>query len=229
MTKKIEPPEMAEAGDKKPLPVELDNETVLFSYGSLLEHETLGELLKSRGEFKILETSDAAEAARLVNENPKDIVILRNVRLENVRASIVTETILRRWYKNRGGDFEELVEAQVTTREAPPPVFLYARPAGFFEKGKTLNGGLICNLTGAELARLDKYEWSPVLERTRAPELRIGNRVFAPQHITFYAGTESFDDIKPEEKAERARLLNLNRKPGEQSPQARWHRQVRRK
>src|SRR5829696_4725464 len=103
MTEKLKPPE-TEAENINRLPAQVDNETVIFSYGSLLEHKKLRELLKTRGEFKILETSAAAEAARLAKANPKDIVILRNVRLENVRVTIVTETILRRWYKNRGGD-----------------------------------------------------------------------------------------------------------------------------
>jgi len=211
------------------LPAELDNATVIFSYGSLLEHDTLRALLKTRGEFKILETGAAAEAARLARDNPQAIVILRGVRLENVRVSIVTETILRRWYQNRGGNIEEIIDAKVTTREISPALFLYARPAEPFEKGKSLNGGLICNLSEAEVSRLDKYEWQPVLERTRAPELIIQARAFVPRQITFYAGTESTADITPEEKAERAGLLNLNRKPGSLSPQAKWHRLVRRK
>jgi hypothetical protein len=211
------------------LPPELDNETVIFSYGSLLEHETLRKLLKKRGEFKIFETNDASEAARLVKANPKDIIILKNVRLENVRVSIVTETILRRWYKNRDGELQELIDAGVTTREIPQALFLYARPAKTGEKGRTLNGGLIYNLSSDEVFMLDKYEFEPVLIRARAPEIKIGERTFVPKHIAFYAGTESPGDITSEEKAERARLLNLNRKPGAQSPQARWQREVRRK
>ena len=228
MPEKLKPPE-TEAEEIYHLPAELDNETVIFSYGSLLEREKLRELLKTRGEFKILETIDAAEAARLAKDNPKDIVILRNVRLENVRVTIVTETILRRWYKNRGGDLEALINAKITTREIPQALFLCARPIEPREKGKALNGGLICNLSKAELSVLDKYEWGPVLKRLRAPELKIGLRAFVPKHIAFYAVTESTADITAEEKAERSRMLNLNRKPGAQSPQARWHRQVRRK
>ena len=218
-----------EAEDINKLPAELDNDTVIFSYGSLLEQEKLRELLKNRGEFKIFETSDAAEAVRLAKDNPQDIVILRNVHLENVRVSIVTETILRRWYKNRGGDIETLIAAEITTRDIPQALFLCARPAKLLEKGKILNGGLICNLSKEELSVLDKYEWEPVLKRLRAPELKIGERVFVPEHIVFYALTEAAGDVTAEEKAERASLLNLNRKPGRQSPQARWHGQVRRK
>jgi hypothetical protein len=212
----------------KSLPAELDNETVVFSYGSLLDHATLRELLTTRGEFRILETLDAAEAARLARDNPKDIIILKNVRLENVRVCIVTETRLRRWYQNRGGDVEGIIDAGVTTRDVPKALFLCARPAKPFEKGRTLNGGLICNLTGAELTHLDKYEWSPVLKRERTPEFLIREQIYVPEHIIFYAVTESFDDITVEEKAERAKLLNLNRKRGEQSPQARWQKNVRR-
>lgn len=211
------------------LPGELDNETVIFSYGSLLEHEQLRELLKDRGEFEIFETRNLTEAARLVNNHPKDIVILRNVRLENIRVSIVTETMLRRWYKTRGGELEELIRAGVTSREIPRAVFLYARPAETFEKGRFLNGGLICNFSKEELSVLDKYEFEPVLKRMRTPELKIGDRPFFPKKITFYAGTESFDDILPEEKAERSRLLGLDRKAGNLSPQARWQRGVRRR
>lgn len=229
MREKVTPTEITPGEDKKPLPVELDNETVIFSYGSLLNHQKLKELLKTRGEFKILETIDVAEAARLSKSNPEDIVILRNVRLENVRVSVVTETMLRRWYKNRGGDLQELIRAGVTTREIPRAVMLMGRPARPGERGKILNGGLICNLTKEELSVLDKYEWEPVLKRARTPELKIGGRTFVPEHITFYAGTALADDITPEEKAERARLLNLNRKPGELSPHAKWQNNVRRK
>lgn len=213
----------------KDLPPELDNDTVIFSYGSLLEHQKLRELLKDRGEFKILETSDAREAAELAKSHPQAIVILRNVRLENVRVSIATETMFRRWYQNRGGDLQALIEAGITTREVSPALFLYARPASFEEKGRTLNGGLICNLTKEELSVLDKYEWEPVLKRERVPELKIANRRFVPQHIVFYAGTVLIDDLTPDEKAERTGWLTLNRKPGRLSPQAKWHRNVRRK
>jgi hypothetical protein len=212
----------------KSLPAELDNDTVIFSYGSLLDHATLRGLLTTRGEFQILETSDAAEAARLAKDNPKDIVILKNVRLENVRVCIVTETRLRRWFQNRGGKMQEIIDAGITTREVPKALFLCARPAEPFEKGRALNGGLICNLTESELAHLDKYEWLPVLKRERAPELKIGEQTYVPEHIIFYAVTESFYDITAEEKAERASLLNLNRKRGAQSPQARWQKNVRR-
>lgn len=229
MTKQINPSERAEAtAQKRRLPGELDNETVIFAYGSLLEHEKLRELLTKRGEFKILETGHAAEAAQLVKDHPKDIVILKNVRLENVRVSIVTETMLRRWYARSGGDLEALRAAGLVARETRPAVFLMGRPAKPEEKGRTLNGGLICNLSKEELSLLDRYEWTPVLKRVRAPKLKIGKRAFVPEQITFYAGAESTGDITREEKAERSRLLNLNRKPGGQSPQARWQRGVRR-
>lgn len=224
----MKPPAMTEVEDQKPLPAELDNSTVIFSYGSLLDHQKLRTLLKARGEFKILETNDLAEAAGLAKANPKDIIILRNVRLENVRVSIVTETMLRRWYENRGGDLEALIGAQITTREIAPAIFLYGRAARPAERGRTLNGGLICNLTEDELSVLDKYEWSPVLKRVRTPKLKIGDRTFVPEKITFYAGAESADDLTAEEKAERAGLLNFGRKPGQKSPQAKWHSDVRR-
>jgi hypothetical protein len=220
---------MTKAIDSNQLPAELDNETVIFSYGSLLEHEQLRGLLKKRGEFSIIETSNLAEAAVLVSKNPNDIVILRGVRLENVRVSIVTETMLRRWYKNRGGDIETLIKAGVTTRDIPRALFLFARPAGIGEKGRTLNGGLICNLRPEELSVLDKYEFEPVLKRTRARQFIIDERIFVPTRITFYAGTVSTDDLAPEEKSERAGLLNLNRKAGQLSPQAKWQEHVRRR
>ena len=76
--------------DSAALPAALDDDTVIFSYGSLLRHRQLRALLKSRGRFRILETGTAAEAARLAQSNPQDIVILKNVRLENVRTAIVT-------------------------------------------------------------------------------------------------------------------------------------------
>jgi hypothetical protein len=217
--------EMTEAQNIKPLPAEIDHETTIFSYGSLLDHDTLREILKARGEFKILETVDLTEAARLVRNNPKDIVILKNVRLENVRVSIVTERMLRRWYRDGGGDPQMLASAGAL----PEAVFLYARPARAGEKGRSLNGGLICNFRDAEILTLDRYEWEPVLKRARTPELQIGDRRFVPQHITFYAGTVSTAGITPEEKAERSRLLNLNRTPGQKSPHAKWPEKVRKK
>jgi hypothetical protein len=210
------------------LPAELDNENVLFSYGSLLNHETLRKLFKARGEFQIFETNGVAEAANLAENNPQDIIILKNVRLENVRVTIITETMLRRWYKNSGGELQTLIDAQVTTPEIPQALFLYARAAAPHEKGKTLNGGLICNLNGDETRLLDKYEFAPVLTRERTPKLKISGQIYLPRHITFYAGNVSPDDITAEEKAERSKFLNLNRKRGRQSPQAKWHRQVRR-
>lgn len=217
------------AANTERLPAELDNDTVIFSYGSLLDHQKLRELLINRREFQIFETSNLAEAAALVKTHPKDIVILRDVRLENVRVFIVTETILRRWYEDRGGSVEKLIEAGITTREVQPAIFLMARPAEPGEKGRILNGGLICNLTSAELSIFDKYEWQPVLKRVNTPELKIQNCTFVPEHIAFYAGTVSPDDITPAEKTDRRKLLNLNRKPGYLSPQARWQKQVRRK
>ena len=215
--------------EKQELPEELDNDTVIFSYGSLLGHEKLRELLVHRGEFQIFETSDAAEAAHLTRENPEDIVILRDVRLANVRVSIVTEAILRRWYKDRGGDLRNLIDGGITTEETPECAYLYARPAEPGEKGKNLNGGLICNLTVEEVAVLDKYEFEGVLKRTRAPELVIQGRKYIPRHVAFYAGTESISGITAEEKAERSRLLDLNRKPGQKSPHAKWPQNVRRR
>jgi hypothetical protein len=220
---------MLEADNLNRLPPELDNESVIFAYGSLLDHAQLCKLLKHRGGFRIFETNDLAEAGSLVVNKPKDIVILRNVRLENVRVAIVTETMLRRWYKNRGGEIEELIRLGVTKPEVPRALFLYARPSGTFEKGRSLNGGLIFNFTKDELARLDKYEFDPVLVRSRTPELRIGGRSFFPEAITFYAGTESYDDMTAEERTERARLLHFNRKAGQLSPQARWRKDVRRR
>lgn len=205
------------------LPAELDNERVIFSYGSLLDHEKLRELLRAKGEFNILETGDLAEAARLAKDNPQDIVILRNVRLENVRVSIVTEAILRRWYQDRGGDPQKIIDADEILEAA----YLYARPARSGERGRTLNGGLICNLSSTDVATLDNYELIPVLQKTRTPELKIEDRTFFPEHIFFYAGTESVNNLTREERAERARLLNLNRKPGELGPHAKWPKNVR--
>ena len=223
------PNDKADPGNTGRLPGELDNDTVIFSYGSLLDHEKLRELLVHKGEFQVFETSDVAEAAQLAKDNPKDIIILRNVRLENVRVSIVTEPILRRWYKDRGGNLRELTEAGIATDGALECAYLYARPARAGERGKALNGGLICNLTGEEVSVLDKYEFEPVLRRTRVPQLKIQGRVFAPEHVAFYAGTESVSDLTREERAERSRLLNSDRKPGQQSPQAKWPPNVRRR
>jgi hypothetical protein len=216
-------------GNTAPLPGKLDDDTVIFSYGSLLGHEKLRELLVQRGEFQIFETSDVAEAASLARENPEDIVILRDVRLENVRVSIVTEAILRRWYKDRGGDLRNLIDAGITTEETPECAYLYARPAEPGEKGKSLDGGLICNLTADEVAVLDKYEFEGVLKRTRTPELVIQGRKYIPRHVAFYAGTVSVSGITAEERAERSRLLDLNRKPGQKGPHAKWPQNVRRK
>lgn len=209
------------------LPKEIDNDTVIFSYGSLLNHQQLRELLKSRGEFRIFETIDLIEAVKLTKANPNDIIILKNVILENVRVSIVTETMLRRWFQNYGGNLQKLIEAGVTTQNVPEALFLFARPAKINEKGRTLNGGLICNLKKDEVLMLDGYEFEPVLKRTRVPKLKIQNQTFIPQHIVFYAGTVSTSDMTSDEKNERSYFLNLNRKRGQLSPQAKWQRNVR--
>ncbi len=215
------------APENERLPAGLDNEGVIFSYGSLLEHSKLRELLKKREHFEIFETNSPEEAAILVNSNPNDIVIIKNVRLENVRVSIVTERILRRWYENIGGDVQKLIDVGITSAEIPRALFLYARPAESNEKGRNLNGGLICNLSRDDLSTLDNYEWKPVLNRTRVSQLTIGNRSFLPNYITFYAGSEPSDNITSAEKNERSKLLNLNRNRGNLSPQAKWQRNVR--
>ena len=222
------PPGNTDTNDSNRLPPELDSRTVIFSYGSLLDHGKLRQLLAER-EFRIFETGDLAEASRLAKNHASDIVILRNVRLENVRVSVVTEKILRRWYSDRGGDLRELTDAGIATDDALECAYLYARPALAGERGRGLNGGLICNLSADEVAVLDKYEFEGVLVRTRTPQLVIQGRTYVPENVAFYAGTESAADLTLEEKAERSRLLNLNRKPGTQSPQAKWPRNVRRK
>ena len=209
------------------LPPEIDNDTVIFSYGSLLDHGLLRFLLKPRGNFEIRETLHLTEAAGMVSAYPKDIVILRNVRLENVRVSIVTEAILRRRYKDSGGDLQKLIDAGVTTEKVPESAYLYGRPVRDGERGRFLNGGLICNLTTEEVEVLDKYEFETILKRTRAPRLVIQNRPFTPAHIAFYAGTSAADDLTPEEVHERARILSLNRQRGKKSPHARWPENIR--
>ena len=215
--------------DTSPLPPEIDNNTVIFSYGSLLDHGQLRFLLKARGDFEIRETADIAEAARMVSAHPKDIVILKNVRLENVRVSIVTEAILRRWYKDSGGDLQKLIDAGVTTEEAPESAYLFGRPARDGERGRFLNGGLICSLTAEEVEIFDKYEFETILKRTRTPRLAIQNRTFTPAYITFYAGTAATGDLTPEEVRERARILNLDKQRGKKGAHAKWPENIRQK
>ncbi len=70
------------------LPKELDNDGVIFAYGSLLEHAKLRELLKHRRPFNNWETDDAAEAVGSIKAGSVDVVILRQVRLEGVRVSM---------------------------------------------------------------------------------------------------------------------------------------------
>jgi hypothetical protein len=211
------------------LPPEIDNDTVIFSYGSLLDHGQLRFLLNARGDFEIRETLDLAEAATMVNAHPEDIVILRDARLENVRVSIVTEAILRRWYKDSGGDLQKLVDAGVTSREVPESAYLYARPVREGERGRFLNGGLICGLTTEEVDVFDKYEFETILRRTRTSRLAIQNRTFTPAYITFYAGTAAADDLTPEEVGEKSRILRLNRQRGKKSPHAKWPENIRKK
>ena len=79
-----------EGPEKKRLPEALDNEGVLFSYGYLLDQPKLRELLNTRRpNFSILETTDIDEAKKLAT-HPDAVVILRNVRMEGVRVSVVT-------------------------------------------------------------------------------------------------------------------------------------------
>ena len=53
---------MIAAENSNRLPAELDNESVILTYGSLLEHAQLRELLKDRGEFEIFETAEPTES-----------------------------------------------------------------------------------------------------------------------------------------------------------------------
>jgi hypothetical protein len=210
------------------LPADIDNDRAIFSYGSLLDHKILKNLLRERSEFYIFETRDVAEAARLASENPGHIVILKNVLMEGVRVTIVTEAILRRWYAERGGDISKLVDAGVTSMEEPRYAYLYARPARDGERGRSLNGGIICNLTEAEIAMLDLYEMEPVLKRERVPQIQIQGKIYTPNHVAFYAGQESPETITEAERDERALILAAGRKPGRQGPNAKWPMDVRR-
>lgn len=205
-----------------PLPKEIDNERTIFSYGSLLDHDVLRRLLNSRGEFEIFETREIPKAESLLAANSSAIVILRDVRLENIRVSIVTETILRRWFHDHGGDLQKLVDAGVTTSKIPECLFLYARPAAVGERGRYVNGGLICNMTVNEVTRLDQYEFEPVLVRTRTPQLTINGNRYIPKNINFYAGTKSVASLTAAERSERSNFLNRKPKPGLRSIHAKW-------
>jgi hypothetical protein len=201
----------------KRLPPAIDAENVIFAYGSLLEEQTLRGLLKPRLPFSIRELTDIDSAVKAAASKPGDIVIIRGVRLLNIRAALVTSAILTRWFP-----FKDHIEAS----EVADGVFLYARRIRDGERGRHLNGGLILGLTFEEIKAIDAYELDPVLQRRPVGTLIINSERYACEHISFYEGTVPAESRTREEKQEIRRLLRVSRASGKDL--RRWPRDVRR-
>lgn len=214
------------------LPGELDTDTTLFAYGYLLDVSELKELIaKKRTDFAVLETTQLDRALKLRQEHPDDIVILRGVRLEGVRASVVTEEQLRGFYRERGESVEALVQKGLLEPAPRQHSYLYARVAEPDERGRFLDGGLIAGLRREELEEvLDPYELPPVYRRQRVPGLTIEGKRFKPERVTFYAGnigklrraTKEIVTAKETARVGRAGL-------GEYGTGAKWPREARHK
>lgn len=215
-----------------PLPKELDEDTTIFAYGYLLDVSELKKLLaEKRTDFVVLETTRLDEALKLRREHPDDIVILRGVRLEGVRVSVVTEEQLREFYKEQGESVEALVQKGLLEPNPRQHSYLYARVAGPTERGRFLDGGLIAGLRREELEEvLDPYELPPVYRRQRVPELTIEGKRFKPEHATFYAGNigalaRTEEAVIAAKKTARAGRAGI----GQYGPGAKWPREARHK
>ncbi len=226
-------PEVLHEGERVDiLPKELDEETTIFAYGHLLDVPELKKLIaRKRVNVTIFETTTLDEAVGIRQKHPDDIIILREVRLEGVRASIATEEQLRNFYQEQGESVNALVEKGLLEPIPRHHSYLYARIAEPTEHGRFLDGGLIAGLRREELEEvLDPYELPPVYQRQRAPELTIGGKRFKPKHVTFYAGNIGTLSRTTEEEIAAKKMARTGRnKIGSYGPGAKWPREARRK
>jgi hypothetical protein len=183
------------------LPDEIDNETVIFAYGSLLDEQTLRTLLVHRRQVNIRTAESIAAAVELRLRSPDDLVILRPVQVEEVRVMLVSNSILDRWASSDSDDGSS----------APEALFLYGRRAKPHERGRHLKGGLLIGLTYDEVLDIDRYELEPVLSRCPATALKIGAATYRAEKISFYEGSMPAEARTLDEVAEIKRLLKLSR------------------
>ena len=222
--------------EKKPeqilekLPEAIDNEGTLFAYGFLLDHENLKRLFEEsrKGkEVNIHEAGSIDEAEKLANENPGGVVILRNVKMEGVRAQIITYNQFTEAYKKKFGE-----EYYYNIDEGHE--YLYVVPAKEGERGRNIEGGLIIGLNNNDLKYFDIDEAvepeknDGVYFRKKVPELEISGKKYKPDNIKFYSGNvgDIHEFLNPEDKASSARIARsaiLDKKMGrELSDSAKW-------
>jgi hypothetical protein len=171
------------------LPESIDNEGTLFAYGFLLDKNFLDEenLKKSRpeGNYQILEAINLEEAMELARDK-KNVVILRGVKLEGIRAQIITDEQMAEAYKKKFG--------KKVPWDTAPNQYLYAKKAEGEEKARYLNGGIIINLTPEDFKPMDANEGivaednDGIYWRQNVPELEIAGAHYKPEHIKFYGG-----------------------------------------
>ena len=226
---------LKESREFNTLPTSLDKRGTLFSYGSLLLQDTLRSVLKSRRlGFSILEASNIKDAKELVDKNPEAVVILPNVEMSGVRVDVISEDQLRKWYKQTGGDINDLIQKGAFEKETQPRVILYARTAQSTDEPRTrsryLNGGLIFGLSEEEVRLdLDAYEADPVYKRAVVPELKINNEKYTPQNVTYYGAGVDLGKAEGESALVNKLLLGpegQGRKLGTLK-NAQWKREVR--
>ncbi len=172
------------------LPETIDKKGTLFAYGFLLDQENLKSLLKeSRSgiEVEIHEAGSIEEAEKFTEKNPNNIIILRNVKMEGIRAQIITHNQFREAYKKKFGE-----EYHYNINEGHE--YLYVTLAKEGERGRDINGGLIIGLDGNDLKVIDVDEATNlkkndgVFFRKKVPELKISGKNYKPDSIEFYSG-----------------------------------------
>lgn len=216
------------------LPEIIDNKGTIFAYGYLLERENLKRLFEESRpgkEGNIYEAGSIEEAQQLVEKNPEDVVILRNVKMEGVRAQIITSDQFVDAYKKKfGKNFPE------SDSNGEAQEYLYVRQAEDDKMPRYINGGLVIGLNNADLRVFDIDEGiipedkDGVYWRKKVPELKIENRQYQIKNITFYSGNAEGDIHKyldPENKgvisSRIARSAILEKKKGREiSDSAKW-------
>lgn len=180
------------------LPEIIDNKGTLFAYGYLLAHENLKRLFQESRKGKevtIHEVGSVEDAQKLAEKNHEDVVILRNVKMEGVRAQIITSNQFIDAYKKKfGKDYPK------SDDDAGAQEYLYVRQVEDNKKPRYINGGLVMGLSNDDLKAFDIDEGiipedkDGVYWRKKVPELNIKNHKYQIENITFYSGNAE-DDI----------------------------------
>lgn len=210
----------------------------LFSYGSLLDAETLRRALNDQ-KRRIFTTNHPNELGPLLTSKPGRLVILRGVRLEQVCAFIISSEMIA----DHLGAWSESVNRhvrQVTgrTREPPAEPELYLMLRRERLRPRFIQGGVIFGLNETDFRRLDCFELAMenvgrtpferrVYERIRATQLKVvGTLKPLPfNNVWFYAAAREMGKIHTVETRARVRELFFGakkRRGGHQPKAACW-------